>query len=247
MQDEMSGVSLLANGHYQPEAGHLEGNLCGNTCLFKTAWWGRAGCAVFNRRRSSVFLTFSSAQATVRKEKMIIRRFREIVLVCLALNMFGLTTAMAKSGTDSQWHMHTGGLSHHFVSTGASNREWNQNHPGVGLEYRPRPQADWGGRWTMGVMRDSRNVPGGYAGAAYVRQFNRNGDFNASIGLGAYLFYRSESWDGRMTVVPAILPTVSFGLFKNRVGVNLLAIPKVKLAGKQSTPLLFAQFTIRYN
>ncbi len=178
---------------------------------------------------------------------MVIRRFRAFVLAFVAVNVLGLMPAQANNGLDSQWHMHTGGLSHHFVDTGASDRQWNQSHPGVGLEYRARPDSDWSGRWTLGVMRDSRNIPGGYAGGAYVRQFNRHGDFNASVGLGAYLFYRSQSWDGRMTVVPAILPTLSFGLFENRVGVNFLAIPKVKIAGKQSTPLVFAQFTIRYD
>lgn len=170
---------------------------------------------------------------------------------CLLLS----TQAFAQSSISSasstrgatEWHLHTGGLSRHFEQTDASGRQWNENHPGIGFEFRQRRSSRWDARYTVGFMQDSREQPGGYAGAAYVRQFNRNGDFSAAVGLGVYAFYRSSSWDGDMTVVPALLPTVSFGLFKNRLGVNILTIPKISLFGKSSTPLIFAQFTFRYD
>ncbi len=174
-----------------------------------------------------------------------------VFVACLLASGSALAQAPAfeltKARSNIEWHMHTGGLSRHFEQTDATGRRWNENHPGVGLEYRQRRSARWDARYTLGFMQDSREQPGGYAGAAYVRQFNRNGDFSAAIGLGAYAFYRSRSWNGEMTLVPAILPTISFGLFKNRVGVNILTIPKVSLFGKRSTPLVFAQFTFRYN
>ncbi|MFK7967261.1 MAG: hypothetical protein AB8C46_25155 [Burkholderiaceae bacterium] len=177
--------------------------------------------------------------------------FSGVFAVCLFASDSALARGSAIEFNDTrrstQWHMHTGGLSRHFEQTDASGREWNENHPGIGLEFRQRRSARWDARYTVGFMQDSREQPGGYAGAAYVRQFNRNGDFSAAIGVGAYAFYRSRSWNGEMTLVPAILPTVSFGLFKNRVGVNILTIPKVSLFGKRSTPLVFAQFTFRYD
>ena len=186
---------------------------------------------------------------------MTIRSVCAVIPGLLATCLFASSTALAqvvpaelrKVRTNTQWHLHTGGLSHHFEQTDASGRQWNENHPGIGLEYRQRRSARWDARYTLGFMQDSREQPGGYAGAAYVRQFNRNGDFSPAIGIGAYAFYRSRSWNGDMTLVPAILPTVSFGLFKNRVGVNILTIPKVSLFGKRSTPLIFAQFTFRFD
>jgi len=186
---------------------------------------------------------------------MTIRPFVSVFPVLLASGLLLSGAAAAQSplanlsngGNSSQWHLHTGGLSRHFDQTDAGGRQWNENHPGIGLEYRQRRSSRWDTRYTVGLMQDSREHPGGYAGAAYVRQFNRNGDFSAAIGVGAYAFYRSRSWNGDMTVVPALLPTLSFGLFKNRVGVNILTIPKVSLFGRRSTPLVFAQFTIRYD
>ena len=147
----------------------------------------------------------------------------------------------------TQWLLQTGGVSHHFVQTGASDKQWSQNHPGIGFEYRTDVRSKWGRRLAIGLMRDSRDYAGGYAGAAYMRQFNVNGDFNAALGLGAFAFYRSSSWNGERTIVPAILPTLSLGLFKNRLSVNVMAIPKVSAFGRKTTPLVFAQFLFRYN
>lgn len=147
----------------------------------------------------------------------------------------------------SQWHIQTGGLSRHFTQTQAQGHEWNSSHPGIGLEYRLNTHSAWGTRLTAGLMRDSREYPSGYAGVGYMRQFNVNGNVSMAAGLGAFVFYRSKSWDGDMTYVPALLPTLQFGLFKNRLGVNVLAIPKVTAFGHSTTPLVMALFSFRYD
>ena len=149
--------------------------------------------------------------------------------------------------SSSQWHLQSGALSRHFTQTQADGHEWNNNHPGIGLEYRLNTRSTWGTRLTAGFLRDSRNYPSGYAGVGYMRQFNVNGGVTMAAGLGAYLFYRSRSWDGDMAYVPALLPTLQFGFFRNRLGVNVLAVPKLEAFGHSTSPLVLALFTFRYD
>ncbi len=148
--------------------------------------------------------------------------------------------------SENEWHIHTGGVSRHFTETDAPGREWSDSHPGIGLEYRSISDSRWNTRWTFGMMRDSRDHASGYAGAARMYDFRRRGNISTSAGVGAYGFYRSRSWEGQMEFVPALAPTLSFGLFDNQISASILAIPQVKVFGRQSTPLVYAQFSFRF-
>lgn len=168
---------------------------------------------------------------------------------CVRIAFIGMSLSSAPAcvlASEGEWHLHTGGVSRHFTQTDAPGREWSDSHPGIGFEYRASGESRWGTHWTIGLMRDSREYPSGYAGVARMYDVSRRGNFSTSIGFGAYGFYRSSSWDGQMVFVPAVAPTLSFGLFDNRVNVSILAIPEVNVFGRQSTPLVYAQFSIRY-
>lgn len=167
--------------------------------------------------------------------------------LALALASAGLmgTAATAHAEDAAQWYFQTGGVSHHFQDTQASNREWRENHPGLGFERRGGGDEDWNLRWTGGVMQDSRNYWGGYAGAAYLRTWRWTGVAEAGLGLGTYAFYRSVSWSGKMAVVPGILPTASLGLMDNRIGLNLIYVPRISAYNQAMPAVLHAQFVFR--
>lgn len=164
----------------------------------------------------------------------------------LGLLSLWMVVPRAHAQASDQWFVQTGGASHHFEQTRAPGRSWNETHPGLGIERRKADDLDWSVRYTGGVMQDSRFVWGGYAGAAYLREWSRGKDFQLGVGAGAYAFYRSVSWDGRMALIPGVLPTMSLGLMDNRVGVNLLYVPKVSAYGQAMPPVIYGQLTMRF-
>lgn len=142
--------------------------------------------------------------------------------------------------------MHTGGLSHHFEPTRAANREWREQHPGLGLERRSSDGDGRDVRWTGGVMQDSRSFWGGYAGAAYVKNWRWSGVAEAGLGIGAYAFYRSTNWRGDMKLVPAVLPSASFNLLDNTVGMNVIYVPRISGMSEKMPPVLYTQLVVRF-
>jgi hypothetical protein len=159
----------------------------------------------------------------------------------------GLLTLGASSARaePAEWFLQTGSVSHHFSETQAPGRRWNEQHPGLGLERRAIDDDGWQVRWTGGVMQDSRSFWGGYAGAAYMSRWRIGGGQEISAGAGAYAFYRSTSWSGRMTVVPAVLPTVSIGLLENRLGMNFTFVPRIPALRESMPAVLLAQVVLR--
>jgi hypothetical protein len=147
--------------------------------------------------------------------------------------------------TQTQWLLHTGGLSHHFAPTHAAGRQWNEQHPGLGLERRETDRADWHWRQSAGIVQDSRSFWGGYAGAAWMKEWRAPGAASLGLGLGAFAFYRSVSWSGRRAWVPALLPTLSLGLLDDRLGVNLMVVPPIGTDGESRPALVFLQMTYR--
>lgn len=145
----------------------------------------------------------------------------------------------------TQWLLHTAGVSHHFEQTRAAGRQWNEQHPGLGLERREGDPADWNWRQSVGVMQDSRSVWGGYAGASLMKEWRAPGAASVGLGLGAFTFYRSVSWSGRRALVPALLPTLSLGLLDDRLGVNLMLVPPMGADGDSRPALVFLQMTYR--
>jgi hypothetical protein len=145
----------------------------------------------------------------------------------------------------TQWLLHTGGLSHHFEPTHAAGRQWNEQHPGLGLERRETDRADWHWRQSAGIVQDSRSFWGGYAGASWMKEWRAPGAASLGVGLGAFAFYRSVSWSGRRAWVPALLPTLSLGLLDDRLGVNLMVVPPIGTDGDSRPALVFLQMTYR--
>jgi hypothetical protein len=155
------------------------------------------------------------------------------------------SAAQTQEPAQAQWLLHTGGLSHHFEPTQAAGRQWNEQHPGLGLERRETDRADWHWRQSAGLVQDSRSVWGGYAGASLMKEWRVPGAVSLGMGLGAFAFYRSVSWSGRRAWVPAVLPTLSLGLLDDRLGVNLMVVPPVGANGDSRPALVFLQMTYR--
>lgn len=162
---------------------------------------------------------------------------------CVAVLAVLATVAAQPAGAADQWYLMTGGVSHHFQDTQAPNRTWREEHPGLGLERRTADD-DWTIRVAGGLLQDSRNFWGGYTGAAYMRQWKYHGLGEAGLGVGAYAFYRSVSWSGKMALVPAILPTASFEA-SNGVGFNMIYVPPIS---PQKLPaVLHAQMIVKFH
>lgn len=152
----------------------------------------------------------------------------------------------AQAPTSDQWLLHTGGLSRHFAQTRAPGRQWNEQHPGLGLERRQADGGAWRWRQSVGLVQDSRSVWGGYAGAALMRAWRVAGSASVGVGLGGYAFYRSVDWSGQRAWVPALLPTLSLGLLDDRLGVNVMLVPPVGPTGDRRAALVFLQTTYRF-
>lgn len=60
---------------------------------------------------------------------------------------------------------------------------------------------------------------------------------------GAFLFYRTLSFDGPHQLVPAVLPVLSATRKAWGLGINVLAVPRVKLSGGTMPNVIYAQFT----
>ena len=156
---------------------------------------------------------------------------------------------MAKA-RNAEWFMQTVGVSHHFQQTTAPGREWQEQHPGLGFERRSEGLGSDAADWTLssmgGVMQDSRGFWGGYAGAAYMRQWQPSRSLSLGAGLGAQLFYRSASWNGRMTLVPAVLPVASVGLPVLGMKLNMVYVPEISAFSKSMPPVLHVQVGFRF-
>ena len=170
---------------------------------------------------------------------------RGVVSLSAAVCGLSAIAAQASEPDAARWLLHTGGLSHHAEPTRAVGRQWNERHPGLGLERRAHDRSDWHWRQSAGVLQDSRNVWGGYLGASLMQEWRWSGGTSVGAGLGAYAFYRSVSWSGRRAWVPAALPTLSVGLLDDRLGFNLMVAPPIGLEGESRAVVVFLQMAYR--
>jgi Antimicrobial peptide resistance and lipid A acylation protein PagP len=166
----------------------------------------------------------------------------QLVLTLLA----GVAMVDRVQAAQTEWHMHTGGVSHHFQETKAAGRQWQEQHPGVGIERRVTYDDGWSLRASLGTMQDSRGFWGGYTGAAYLRSWTLPGRLEAGVGLGAYGFYRSTSWKGKMGMVPGVLPTASISIPSSNLGFNFLYVPRVGGYNDAMPSVLYAQMSLRF-
>lgn len=169
----------------------------------------------------------------------------------IACHVMSFTAIALAAGTpaqaaEAQWHVQAGGISHHFQPTRAAGREWQEVHPGFGLERRVSNGDGWSWRATLGTMQDSRGFWGGYGGGAYLRSWQWGSQMETSLGLGAYAFYRSTSWKGNMALVPGLLPTASITFPAANMGLNFLFVPQISGYNKSMPSVLHAQLTLRF-
>ena len=165
------------------------------------------------------------------------------LLRLLAVLSVGFVTPV--HAAQPQWHLQVGGISHHFEETKAVGRRWQEQHPGLGLERRIQDGA-WSQHAAGGVLQDSRGFWGGYAGASYLYNKRWSGVLDTGIGMGAYAFYRSTSWNGKMGLVPGILPMASLTIPGSDVGFNFIYVPHIGSYNKAMPAVLHAQMTVRF-
>lgn len=147
------------------------------------------------------------------------------------------------------------GMSHHFDDpvdedgVAMTNRKYNERNWGLGVQLERKLQGDWQGwvgKTAFGVMRDSLNEMGGYAGHTWQKRLVETGTYTFDAGGGAFLFYRTLAFDGPHVLVPAVLPVLSATKKDWGLGLNIVAVPRVKLADGTMPGVIYAQFTKGY-
>jgi hypothetical protein len=144
------------------------------------------------------------------------------------------------------------GMSHHFDAPVDSrgneiqDREFNEQNWGIGVQLERNLTGDWS-QWvsktSFGVMKDSLNAMGAYAGHTWQKRVIDGDTYTADIGGGAFLFYRTLRFDGPHVLVPGVLPVLSVTHKGWGLGVNVVAVPRVKLSGGTMPNVIYAQFT----
>jgi hypothetical protein len=144
------------------------------------------------------------------------------------------------------------GMSHHFDPPENKHgkpipgRKFNEQNWGIGLQLERSLTGDWS-QWvsktSFGVMKDSLNAMGAYAGHTWQKRVIDGDTYSADIGGGAFVFYRTLRFDGPHVWVPGVLPVLSATHKPWRLGINLVAVPRVKLSGGTMPNVIYAQFT----
>jgi hypothetical protein len=144
------------------------------------------------------------------------------------------------------------GMSHHFDApvdrrgNEIHDREFNEQNWGIGVQLERALTGDWS-QWvsktSFGVMKDSLNAMGAYAGHTWQKRVIDGDTYTADIGGGAFLFYRTLRFDGPHVLVPGVLPVLSVTHKTWGLGVNVVAVPRVKLSGGTMPNVIYAQFT----
>jgi len=144
------------------------------------------------------------------------------------------------------------GMSHHFDppvdkhGNPIPGREFNERNWGIGIQLERALGGQWSQRVTktsFGVMKDSLNAMGAYAGHTWQKRVVDADTHTLDIGGGAFLFYRTLRFDGPHVLVPGVLPVLSATHKEWRLGINLVAVPRVKLSGGTMPNVIYAQFT----
>ncbi|HEY6353188.1 MAG TPA: hypothetical protein VIY30_01750 [Burkholderiaceae bacterium] len=144
------------------------------------------------------------------------------------------------------------GLSHHFDEPTDSHghpipgREFNERNWGVGIQIERAMTGDWD-QWvtkaSLGVMKDSLDAMGVYAGYTWQKRVLNSESYSVDLGGGAFLFYRTLQFDGPHQWIPAVLPVLSAEHKGLRLGINLVAVPRVQFSGGTMPGVIYLQFT----
>lgn len=147
------------------------------------------------------------------------------------------------------------GMSHHFDAPvdargrTLTHRRYNERNWGIGLQFEAPLDGDaaspapWVLKSSFGLMRDSLNAMGLYAGRTLQKRIADTPRHSADLGVGAFLFWRTLRFDGPHVVVPALLPAFSVQHKATGLGLNLVAVPRIKYGSGQLPGVVYAQFT----
>jgi hypothetical protein len=80
----------------------------------------------------------------------------------------------------------------------------------------------------------------GRAGAASLLDCE---SYSVDLGGGAFLFYCTLQFDGPHLWIPAVLPVLSAEHRGLRLGINLVAVPRVQFSGGTMPGVICLQFT----
>ncbi|MBE7419397.1 MAG: hypothetical protein HS128_16965 [Ideonella sp.] len=144
------------------------------------------------------------------------------------------------------------GMSHHFDSpidkrgNPMPGRKYNERNWGIGLQIDRDLQGDWQ-QWvaktSFGVMKDSLDAMGAYAGQTWQKRLLDDDRFAVELGGGGFVFYRTLKFGGPHRLVPAVLPVLSVTYKPWQFGVNLVAVPRCRVSGGTMPNVLYMQFT----
>ena len=144
------------------------------------------------------------------------------------------------------------GMSHHFSQPTDQNgnllagREFNEQNWGLGLQLERAMTGDgslWVTKTSVGVMKDSLNAMGLYAGHTWQKRVHEGASLSADAGGGAFLFYRTLQFNGSRKLVPALLPVLSTLHRDSGLGLNLVLVPRLKMKSGVMPGVIYLQFT----
>lgn len=144
------------------------------------------------------------------------------------------------------------GMSHHFDppvdehGQEIPGREFNERNWGIGVQIERLLGGDWSGwvsKSSLGVMKDSLDAMGAYAGQTWQKRLLDGETYNVDLGGGVFVFYRTLQFDGPHQWVPGALPVLSVTHKAWGLGMNMVVVPRVKLSGGTLPNVIYAQFT----
>jgi hypothetical protein len=164
------------------------------------------------------------------------------------------TDAASKPWSEPMRHLtiQLPGMSHHFDppvdkhGNVMEGRKFNEQNWGVGLQLERSLTGDWTewvSKTSFGVMKDSLNAMGAYAGHTWQKRVIDGDTYSADLGGGAFLFYRTLRFDGPHVWVPGVLPVLSATHKPWGLGINVVAVPRVRLSSGTMPNVIYAQFT----
>ena len=145
---------------------------------------------------------------------------------------------------DGHWSMELSGYSHHFTQA-SPGHEWTQKNWGAGVEYSPRMTSqDWSVVYSVGTLKDSFGVQGGYLGVAAFDTVMQLEAVKVQAGVGLFGLWRTFKWDGDRKWIAAPFPLIHIEEPYYGWGINIIYAPRVEceLAGVK-TSFAFIQLT----
>lgn len=147
------------------------------------------------------------------------------------------------------------GFSHHFDKprykdgTYVQGRKFNERNWGIGAQFEDpmgEEWADWVRKVSFGIMKDSLDAFGLYAGATLQKRAYDSPYFSVEVGGGAFLFYRTLQFDGKHLLVPAVLPVVSALHKPSGAGANVVFVPQFETSKGTMPGVIYLQLTKQF-